>query len=106
MTEFEKSLVHVHVDIPEDMLCKIRYLYMEWVELMGIDYITTTPPDSTLLLVAAQEWIDNKEFENEKQFEIRKAFEGGGRTDYLYDENGNEYYTTVDGKRHYTRVEG
>lgn len=106
MTDFEESLVHVHLDIPEDMLHEIRRLYMRWVELMRIDFITIIPPDNTLLLVAVQEWIANKEFELIKQSEIRKAFENGGRTDYLYDCDGNEYYTTVDGIRHYTRVEG
>ena len=38
--------------------------------------------------------------------EVRQAYLNGGRTGYLYDIDGNEYYTTRDGKRHYTRVEG
>lgn len=39
-------------------------------------------------------------------FEVKQAIANGGRTDYLYDIDGNEYYTTVDGVRHYTRDEG
>lgn len=38
--------------------------------------------------------------------EVRQAYLNGGRTGYLYDIDGNEYYTTRDGVRHYTRVEG
>lgn len=38
--------------------------------------------------------------------EIRQAYLNGGRTGYLHDIDGNEYYTTRDGVRHYTRVEG
>lgn len=38
--------------------------------------------------------------------ESRQAYLNGGRTPYLYDIDGNEYYTTRDGVRHYTRVEG
>ncbi len=38
--------------------------------------------------------------------EVRQAHLNGGRTPYLYDIDGNEYYTTRDGVRHYTRVEG
>ncbi len=38
--------------------------------------------------------------------EVRQARLNGGRTDYLFDDDGNEYYTTVDGVRHYTRDEG
>lgn len=38
--------------------------------------------------------------------EVRQARLNGGRTDYLFDDDGNEYYTTVDGRRHYTRLEG
>lgn len=38
--------------------------------------------------------------------EIRQAYLNGGRTGWLYDIDGNEYYTTRDGVRHYTRVEG
>lgn len=38
--------------------------------------------------------------------EVRQAYLNGGRTPYLYDIDGNEYYTTRDGIRHYTRVEG
>lgn len=38
--------------------------------------------------------------------EVRQAYLNGGRTGYLYDIDGNEYYTTRDGIRHYTRVEG
>ena len=38
--------------------------------------------------------------------EVRQAHLNGGRTPYLYDIDGNEYYVTRDGVRHYTRVEG
>lgn len=38
--------------------------------------------------------------------EVRQAYLNGGRTGYLYDIDGNEYYTTRDGIRHYTRAEG
>lgn len=38
--------------------------------------------------------------------EVRQAYLNGGRTPYLYNIDGNEYYTTRDGIRHYTRVEG
>lgn len=38
--------------------------------------------------------------------ETQQACLNGGRTDYLYDIDGNEYYTTTDGRRHYTRLEG
>lgn len=38
--------------------------------------------------------------------EVIQACLNGGRTAYLYDIDGNEYYTTVDGIRHYTRDEG
>lgn len=38
--------------------------------------------------------------------EVRQAYLNGGRTQYLYNIDGNEYYTTRDGIRHYTRVEG
>ena len=38
--------------------------------------------------------------------EVRQAYLNGGRTGYLYDDDGNEYYTTRDGIRHYTRQEG
>lgn len=38
--------------------------------------------------------------------EAWQAHLNGGRTGYLFDDDGNEYYTTPDGVRHYTRVEG
>lgn len=38
--------------------------------------------------------------------EVRQAYLNGGRTGWLHDIDGNEYYTTRDGVRHYTRVEG
>lgn len=38
--------------------------------------------------------------------ETQQACLNGGRTDYLFDDDGNEYYTTTDGIRHYTRLEG
>lgn len=38
--------------------------------------------------------------------ETIQAHLNGGRTGWLYDDDGNEYYTTVDGVRHYTRDEG
>lgn len=42
----------------------------------------------------------------ERREEAIQADLNGGRTPYLYDIDGNEYYTTRDGVRHYTRVEG
>lgn len=55
-------------------------------------------PDDELLL-------DDMEHQQLKE-ETRQAYFNGGRTPYLYDIDGNEYYTTRDGVRHYTRVEG
>lgn len=55
-------------------------------------------PDDELLL-------DDMEHQQIKD-EVRQAYLNGGRTGYLYDIDGNEYYTTRDGVRHYTRVEG
>lgn len=49
--------------------------------------------------------LDDMEHQQIKD-EVRQAYLNGGRTGYLYDIDGNEYYTTRDGVRHYTRVEG
>lgn len=49
--------------------------------------------------------LDDMEHQQIKD-EVRQAYLNGGRTGYLYDIDGNEYYTTRDGIRHYTRVEG
>lgn len=49
--------------------------------------------------------LDDMEHQQIKE-EVRRAYLNGGRTPYLYDIDGNEYYTTRDGVRHYTRVEG
>lgn len=49
--------------------------------------------------------LDDLEHQQIKE-ETRQAYLNGGRTPYLYDIDGNEYYTTRDGVRHYTRVEG
>lgn len=40
------------------------------------------------------------------QDEVKEAYLHGGRTGCMFDDDGNEYYTTIDGVRHYTRLEG
>lgn len=62
------------------------------------DVSEEVPADADLLL-------DDMEHQQIKD-EVRQAYLNGGRTGYLYDIDGNEYYTTRDGVRHYTRVEG
>lgn len=51
------------------------------------------------------EFLDNADRQQLKE-EVRQAYLNGGRTGYLYDIDGNEYYITRDGIRHYTRLEG
>ncbi len=115
-TEFEKNKVHVNVALPEEMLQKIRELRAWWVDLIGIEDkdLAAPLPDDMLLLMALHEWIDFKwdslmledPGRQKLKEEVRQAYLNGGRTPYLFDDDGNEYYTTRDGKRHYTRNEG
>lgn len=62
--------------------------------------------DTELLQMAIDAWIDAQWSILKLKDEIDAARSAGGRTPYLYDEAGNEYYTTTDGKRHYTHIEG
>lgn len=104
----EDEKVHVNIALPEVMLQEIRMLRSWWVDLIGIEEedLAAPLPDDQLLLVALDEWTTFKWEELSLQDEIKRAHENGGRTEYLYTENGEEYYTTTDGIRHYTRVEG
>lgn len=106
--KFEKEKVHVDVALPDLMLQEIRKLRSWWVDLIGIkdEDLAAPLPDDQLLLMALDEWTTFKWEELALQDEIKMAHENGGRTKYLYTESGEEYYTTTDGIRHYTRVEG
>lgn len=92
---------HLGLNFPElyHMLA-ITGLNTMKLEIANFEHIleNAESPDDELLL-------DDLEHQQLKE-ETRQAYLNGGRTPYLYDIDGNEYYTTRDGVRHYTRVEG
>lgn len=96
----------VTIRLSEDLLVRLRCLYMDWMDLIGCDHIFSPSPDDDLVVMALSEWSDEMAAHCERMHEIKLAAENGGMTDYLYDIDGNEYYTTIDGVRHYTRQEG
>lgn len=112
------SLSRVILYVPDDLLCKLRQLRDEHLKLLDKPYDIPRLEDNDLIIKILVDWIDlmknhlanlQAEYDLEtQQFdeEVREAQLNGGRTGWLYDDDGNEYYTTVDGVRHYTRDEG
>ena len=98
----------IRVGIQEDLLVKLRGLYMDYMGLIGCDWgrFISVPPDYQLVTMVLSEWCENIASHCRRLHEIELAANNGGRTPYMFDDSGNEYYTTVDGIRHYTRVEG
>lgn len=96
----------IKVLLPDDLLGELRRLHDEWLELL--DMPSDVPPlrDDQLVAQVIVDWMDDTTGRLVKLTEARSAAAHGGRTPYMFDDNGNEYYATVDGARHYTRLEG
>lgn len=98
----KKKMVEVHVEDLERM----RALFAEWQQFINPDDPDPVADDHILVGMAITGWVDMMEDLCKRNREIAAATAAGGRTDYMYDDDGNEYYVSQDGKRHYTRMEG
>ncbi len=97
---------NVVVLLSPDMLYNLRRMRDEWLELLGMAYDNPPLNDDELARKCLTDWMDDMESRLVKLTEVKIAGMHGGRTPYMFDDNGDEYYTTVDGVRHYTREEG
>ncbi len=91
------------VYIADDLLMQMRAQYKDWSTYGCVEPVAT---DERIIAIIVTLWIEDNAEHCKKLCEIRMARKNGGRTPYMFDNSGNEYYTTVDGVRHYTRVEG
>lgn len=99
------NLICVQVHLEPEILRQLQTVYSEFYELEK-HYICYAPKDSDLILIALNDYLEYMQYRLDLRKEIKSAIANGGRTDYLYNEDGAEYYTTTDGVRHYTRLEG